>query len=59
MPAKSAKQYKFMQAVLHDKSTKGFDGGPSKKVAKEFVDKTPPMDRSRFMSKNKKGRGVR
>jgi hypothetical protein len=47
MPAKSAKQLKFMQSVLH--SDKGFDGGPSKKVAKEFVDKTPK--KSGFMKK--------
>jgi hypothetical protein len=51
MPAKSAKQYKFMQAVLHGGSNKGFDAGPSKKVAKEFVDKTPKTDRSKFMKK--------
>lgn len=55
MPAKSAKQYKFMQAVAHGGSDK-FDGGPSKKVAKEFIDETPKKDRSRFMKRHgKKG----
>lgn len=61
MPAKSAKQYKFMQAVAHGSSnrTEGkFDAGPSKKVAKEFIDKTPKEDRSRFM-KGKRGKGGR
>lgn len=50
MPAKSAKQYKFMAAVAH--GAKPFKGtGPSEAVAKEFVKKTPKKKRSRFMRK--------
>lgn len=48
MPAKSAKQYKMMAAIAHGAK---LDVGPSQKVAKEFVDKTPPAKRSQFMSK--------
>lgn len=48
MPAKSAKQYGMMAAIDHGaKSDSGI--GPSKKVAKEFVDKTSPDKRSMFM----------
>lgn len=56
MPAKSKSQYRFMQAVLHGGSKK-FDAGPSKKVAKEFVDETPSSDRSSFMKKGSTGKG--
>jgi hypothetical protein len=48
MPAKSAKQYKFMQAIAHGSSNK-IDAGPSKKVAEEFISKTPKKKRSIFM----------
>ena len=42
MPAKSAKQYKFMQAIAHGmKPKKGI--GPSAKVAKEIVSKGKPF----------------
>lgn len=48
MPAKSSKQYKLMAAIAH-----GADiAGPSKEVAKKFVDETPKEKRSMFM-KNK------
>lgn len=54
MPAKSEKQYKFMQAVLHSKTNKK-GVGPSKEVAKKFVEETPKEKRSLFMkSKSKK-----
>lgn len=46
MPAKTGKQYRFMQAVAHGKSSSGV--GPSKEVAKEFIDKTPKKKRSIF-----------
>jgi hypothetical protein len=50
MPAKSKKQYKFMAAVAH--GAKPFKGtGPSKEVAREFVEKTPKKKRSQFMRK--------
>lgn len=46
MPAKSGKQYRFMQAVKHGNAI-----GPSKEVAKEMIDKTPKEKRSLFMRK--------
>ncbi len=46
MPAKSAKQYRFMAMIAHGK---GNSIGPSKKVAEEFVKKTPAKKRSQFM----------
>jgi len=47
MPAKSPAQYGLMQAIAHGKRPKGL-GGPSKEVAKEFIDKTPKKKRSSF-----------
>lgn len=49
MPAKSAKQYRFMQAVRSGKIASA--AAPSKEVAKEFIDKTPKKKRSLFMKK--------
>jgi hypothetical protein len=46
MPAKSAKQYKFMAGIAHGMKS---SIGPSKEVAEEFVKKTPPKKRSQFM----------
>ncbi len=51
MPAKSGKQYRFMQMMAHNpekKTTKGVGTGvgPSPEVAKEFIDKTPKKKRS-------------
>ena len=49
MPAKSAKQYRFMQAAAH-----GGLKGPQKidpAVAKEFVDKTPTNRRKLWSKK--------
>lgn len=54
MPAKTAKQYNFMQAVLHKPGGSDKIGGPSKRVAKEFVDKTPSKKKSMFMKKGVK-----
>lgn len=51
MPAKSAKQYKFMQAIAHGTSKMASAAAPSKEVAKEFIDKTPKKKRSLFMKK--------
>jgi hypothetical protein len=48
VPAKSAKQYKYFQAVAHGNAV-----GPSKEVAKEFIDKTSKAKRSLFMKKKK------
>lgn len=51
MPAKSAKQYNFMQAAANGglKSS-----GPSKEVAKEFIKATPKGNRSKWSMKKKK-----
>ena len=52
MPVKSAKQFRFMQAMAHGKkSKKGI--GPSPEVAKEFLEKTPHATKSRFAKKGK------
>ena len=49
MPAKSAAQYRLMQAVAHGTSTK--KGGPSKAVAREFIAATPPAKRTAYAKK--------
>ncbi len=50
MPAKSAKQLRFMEGIAHGmKPNSGV--GPSKAVAKEFVDKTPSSKKKIFMKK--------
>jgi hypothetical protein len=55
MPAKSAKQYKFMAGIAH--GMKPFKGaGPSQEVAEEFVHKTPKDKRSAFMKGKKHGK---
>jgi hypothetical protein len=51
MPAKSAKQYRLMQAVAHGANLRGLTGGPSEAVAKEFIAKTPPKKRQLFARK--------
>lgn len=51
MPAKSAKQLKFMQAVAHGKDKKGSFIGPSKEVADKFINETPKAKRSLFAKK--------
>jgi hypothetical protein len=50
MPAKSAKQYRFMQMMAHNPRSKKEGGGigPSSAVAREFIEKTPPKKRSQF-----------
>ncbi len=55
MPAKSARQYGLMQAALHGSITG--KAGPSRAVAKEFIDATPAKKRSAFSrALRKKGR---
>jgi hypothetical protein len=49
MPAKSAAQYRLMQAVAHGSSTK--KGGPSKAVAREFLAHTAPAKRKAYAKK--------
>lgn len=52
MPAKSGKQFRFMEAVAH--GAKPFKGaGPSKEVAEEFIHKTPANKRSQWLKKKK------
>lgn len=47
MPAKSGPQYRLMQAIAH--GAKPYSGhGPSKAVAKEFVDATPKAKRKKW-----------
>jgi hypothetical protein len=53
MPAKSAKQYRFMQMMAHnpEKARKGV--GPSPEVAREFIEKTSSKKRKEFSRKGK------
>ena len=54
MPAKSAKQFRFMAGIAH--GMKPNDGiGPSKAVAEDFVKKTPSKKRKMFMKDKKNG----
>lgn len=51
MPAKSAKQYRFMQMMAHNPEKARTGKGPSKAVAREFIEKTPAKKRSIFAKK--------
>lgn len=52
MPAKSAAQYRFMQMMAHSPGKKRKKGaGPSAKVAREFIEKTPKEKRKAFSKK--------
>lgn len=51
MPAKSSRQYRFMAMIAHGGKPKNNTIGPSKEVAREFIDKTPKKKRSLFMKK--------
>jgi hypothetical protein len=55
MPAKSAKQYNFMQMMAHspEKKKKGKGIGPSPEVAEEFIHKTSKSKRSQFAREKK------
>jgi hypothetical protein len=49
MPAKSAKQYRFMQMMAHNPEKKRGKGiGPSSEVAREFIEKTPSRKRKQI-----------
>ena len=49
MPAKSKSQYKFMQMMAHNPEKKRGKGiGPSKEVAREFIEKTPAKKRREY-----------
>jgi len=48
MPAKSGKQYRYMQGLAHGmKSTKM--GGPSPETAKKIIEGTSKKKRSKYM----------
>lgn len=53
MPAKSAKQYRFMAGIAHGMKSNKKGIGPSKEVAEKFVHETPKEKRSMFMKKQK------
>lgn len=50
MPAKSAKQYRFMQMMAHNPE-KANSKGPSPKVAREFIEKTSAKKRKQWSKK--------
>jgi len=50
MPAKSAKQYRFMQMAAHNPE-KMNSKGPSPAVAREFIAKTAAKKRKEFARK--------
>ena len=47
-PAKSAKQFKFFQAMASGAKKEGKGIGPSESVAKEFIHKTPDKKKKMF-----------
>lgn len=51
MPAKTAKQYRFMAMIAHGGKSNKKGIGPSQDVAEEMVHKTPAKKRSMFMKK--------
>lgn len=51
MPAKSAKQYRFMQMMAHNPSKARTSHGPSPEIAREFIEKTPAKKRKQFAKK--------
>lgn len=51
MPAKSARQYRFMQAIAHGMKPRGHGIGPTPEQAKEFVQKTAPSKRKEWSKK--------
>ena len=50
MPAKSAKQYRFMQGIAHGMKPRK-SHAPSPEVAKEFIEKTSTKKRKEFARK--------
>jgi hypothetical protein len=52
MPIKSAKQFRFMQAMKTGAKKKGNGIGPSPSVAQEFINKTPFSKRKQFAKIN-------
>jgi len=48
VPAKSKKQYRFMQMMAHNPERAYKSTGPSSEVAREFIEKTPAKLRSKF-----------
>ena len=52
MPAKSGKQYRFMQMIANDKESSAV--GPSKELAEKFIKETPASKRKLFSKKKDK-----
>jgi hypothetical protein len=48
MPAKSAKAYRYFQAVAHGNAKAGGKDAPSKAVAREMIAATSPAKRSAY-----------
>lgn len=53
MPAKSGKQYRWLQAVAHGSANK--TDGMTREKAREFIHATPPEKRKIFAKKPTKG----
>lgn len=49
MPVKSKKQLKYMEMIANDSAKMKGSVGPSKKVAKEMLDKTPDKKKKSLM----------
>lgn len=48
MPVKSAKQFRFMEAMAHNAKKKSKGAGPSKAVADDFLKNTSSAAKSKF-----------
>lgn len=48
MPAKSAKQYRYMQMMAHNPEKARNSKGPSPEVAREFIEKTSARKRKEY-----------
>lgn len=58
MPAKSAKQYRLFQSIVHkkkDSKDNDLNVGPSKEVAEDFIRHTP-KDKRRLFAQRKRER---
>lgn len=49
MPAKSKKQYNYMQMMAHSPEVKK-RGGPSRKMAKKIIEGTPKKKKMKYSS---------
>ena len=51
MPAKSGKQYRYMQMMAHSPGKSRKMGGPSEAVAREFISGTSSKMRKKYSKK--------